>query len=427
MKIFTVLLLALPVTASELPSFPGAEGFGATTPGGRGGKVLIVSNLNDSGRGSLRAALEAEGPRIVVFRVSGLIDLQSPIRVREPFVTVAGQTAPGDGICLRRFGLSIDTHDVVVRHLRSRPGDVSGTEVDGLAVGGTSRNVVVDHCSVSWSVDENLSPSGGISDITVQWCIIAEGLNRGVHSKGAHGYGSLVRASGGLTMHHNLWAHNQSRNPRLGDNYGRPPFPRFDVRNNVIYDAGGASIAGDSFEANYVGNYLKNGPETPPNSAIFAPTERAALRFFLSGNHPAGMRPFARPGAETVQTAFPAPPVKTDSPLEAFRRVLAEAGASQPKRDAVDARIVADVLNGTGAHIDSQWEAGGWPEYRSARPPRDTDRDGMPDEWETARGLDPRNAADAARDRNGDGYTNIEEYLNELAARVRPSASSRPR
>ena len=255
-SIALALLLAFPALA-QLPAFPGAEGFGATTPGGRGGKVLIVSNLNDSGRGSLRAAIETEGPRIIVFRVAGIIDLKSPIRVTQPFVTVAGHSAPGGGITLRGHGISVNTHDVVIRYLRSRPGDISGTEVDGLSIGGASANVVIDHCSVSWSVDENLSPSGAIRDVTVQWSIISEGLNRSVHAKGAHGYGSLTRASGGLTLHHNLWAHNASRNPRLGCNYGRPPFPRFDVRNNVIYNAGGPNVAGDTFEANYIANYHK--------------------------------------------------------------------------------------------------------------------------------------------------------------------------
>lgn len=416
MKLVPALLLAAAPALAQLPAFPGAEGYGAMTPGGRGGKVLIVGNLNDDGPGSLRAALAAEGPRIVVFRVAGLIDLKTPIRITQPFVTVAGQSAPGDGITLRGHGIIVQTHDVVIRHLRVRPGDLSGKEVDGIAVGGTSANVMIDHCSVSWAVDENLSPSGAISDVTVQWSIISEALNRSVHGKGAHGYGSLVRASGGLTMHHNLWAHNSSRNPRLGCNYGRPPFPRFDIRNNVIYNAGSANVAGDTFEANYVGNYHKPGPDSPPAHAIFAPTEKAALKFFFAGNAPEGLRWFARAVAAAVTSAFEAPPVRTTTAEAAYDEVLAHAGATLPRRDAVDERIVREVRAGAGAHIDSQWEVGGWPAMRAGRPPRDTDRDGIPGEWETARGLNPRDAADAVRTAPS-GYTWIEEYLNELAAR----------
>lgn len=416
MKLAFALLLGAAPALAQLPAFPGAEGYGAMTPGGRGGKVLIVGNLNDAGAGSLRAALAAEGPRIVVFRVAGIIDLKSPIRITQPFVTVAGQSAPGGGITLRGYGISVNTHDVMIRHLRVRPGDLSGTEVDGIAIGGASANVVIDHCSVSWAVDENLSPSGAISDVTVQWSIISEALNRSVHGKGAHGYGSLVRASGGLTMHHNLWAHNSSRNPRLGCNYGRPPFPRFDIRNNVIYNAGGANVAGDSFEANYIANYHKKGPDSPPEHPIFSPTEKAVLRFHIADNYPATLRWFARPGIMEASAAFAAPPVRTTSAAIAYEEVLAHAGATLPRRDAVDERIVREVREGSGAHIDSQWEVGGWPGMRAGRPARDTDRDGIPDEWEIARGLNPRDAANAVLAAPS-GYTWIEEYLNELAAR----------
>lgn len=416
LKLTIAWLLAAAPALAQLPAFPGAEGYGAATPGGRGGKVLIVANLNDAGPGSLRAALAAEGPRIVVFRVAGMLDLKSPVRITQPFVTVAGQSAPGDGITLRHYGILIDTHDVVIRHLRVRPGDLSGAEVDGIAIGGNSANVVIDHCSVSWAVDENLSPSGAISDVTVQWSIISEALNRSVHGKGAHGYGSLVRASGGLTMHHNLWAHNSSRNPRLGCNYGRPPFPQFDIRNNVIYNAGGANVAGDIFSANYIANYHKQGPDSSPEHPIFSPTEKAVLRFYIADNYPAKLRWFARSGIMEASAPFAAPPVRTTSAAIAYEEVLARAGASLPRRDAVDQRVIREVREGAGAHIDSQWEVGGWPEMRTGRPPRDTDRDGIPDEWEVPRGLNPHDAADAVRAAPS-GYTWIEEYLNELAAR----------
>ena len=367
-------------SAAEMPAFPGAEGFGSQTPGGRGGKVLLVTNLNDSGPGSFRAACEAEGPRIVVFRVAGLLDLKSAVRIRRPYITIAGQTAPGDGLCLRGYGLIVETHDVVVRYLRSRPGDIAGVELDALSVGGQSRNVVIDHCSASWAIDENLSPSGGIADVTVEWCLIAEALNRSVHHKGAHGYGSLVRAAGGLSLHHNLWAHNQSRNPRLGDNYGRGPFPVFDVRNNVVYDFGSPSLAGDALSVNYVGNYLKPGPSTPAHRAPLTLAAKADASFYFAGNVVAG-RPqltanpvalFERTelgGRKLVALApqpFPVPEVRTVSAEEAYRLVLAGAGATLPVRDAVDERIVAQVRNGRGSLIDS---SGKWAAGRLTAPP----------------------------------------------------------
>ncbi len=418
------MLTLLAILAAHLhaaPAFPGAEGFGAQTPGGRGGAVLFVHNLNDAGPGSLRAALETKGPRIVLFRVSGIIDLKSPLTIAEPFLTLAGQTAPGGGICLRGADLRIETHDVIVRHIRVRTGDIAARERDGLAIGGESRNVIVDHCSVSWGVDENLSPSGAIANITVQWSIVAEGLNRSVHHKGAHGYGTLARAVGGVTFHHNLWAHNQGRNPRLGDNYGKPPFPTFDVRNNVIYNAGGSNVVGDELTVNYIGNYFKPGPDTRIRNGLFGPTEKAKPRFFVQGNIVEGLpdltadarKLFSR-AVELLTAPAPAPPIEQQPAQQAYELVLARAGATLPKRDAVDTRIVADVRAGSGSIIDSQWEVGGWPEYQQSRPPRDTDRDGMPDHWEQTHGLNPRDAADAAKDRDGDGYTNIEEYLNTI-------------
>ncbi len=413
------------------PAFPGAEGFGATTPGGRGGQVIFVTNLNDSGHGSFRGACEAKGKRIVIFRVSGIIDLQSPIRIVEPYITIAGQTAPGDGILLRRFGLIVDTHDVVVRFLRSRPGDLSGQEVDAISVGGNSRNVVIDHCSAGWSVDEALSPSGAIADVTVQWCIIAEALNDSVHSKGPHGYGSLVRAAGGVSLHHNLWADNDSRNPRLGDNYLRPPYPVFDVRNNVIYNYGRicSGMTGDHLSANYISNYIKPGPDSNRKRGPIVLTDTADVRYCIQGNYVVGNDVLSMDNTAlfdkwefkgkrlvtVVPEPFEAPHVNTLPARSAYDEVLSQAGAIRPKRDAINARIIREVREGKGAIIDSQWEVGGWPEYRSERPPRDSDRDGMPDEWERSHGLNPFDASDAARVAGEDGYTNVEEYLNSLA------------
>ncbi len=411
---------------ADIPAFPGAEGFGSRTPGGRGGQVLFVRNLNDSGPGSLRAACEAEGARIVIFRVAGIIDLRTPIRITQPFVTIAGQTAPGDGVCLRGRGIDVDTHDVVIRHLRVRPGDVLGAETDAISVGGSSYNVVVDHCSASWGVDENLSPSGSIRDVTVSWCIISEGLNRSVHHKGNHGYGSLVRAIGGVSLHHNLWAHNNGRNPRMGDNYGKLPSPLLDIRNNVIYNYRGLSMVGEWLNVNYIGNYLRPGPNSTA-ATQFSPTKTAAANFYLDDNIVEGQpnRPIDawlpkshQEGFNTitvVRTAFEAAAVRTTAALKALEEVLAAAGATLPVRDAVDSRIASECRERTGAIVDSQSEVGGWPDYRQARPPLDLDRDGMPDAWEIANKLNPRDSADARLPASG-GYTNIEVYINSLRA-----------
>lgn len=425
-------LLSLSAEAADLPpAFPGAEGFGSRTPGGRGGRVLIVRSLDDAGAGSLREALTAKGPRLVVFRTGGLITLRSPIEVAEPYLTIAGQTAPGDGVCIRGNGVVIRTHDVVVRHLRFRPGDTAGIETDGLSIGGGAHDVVVDHCSAGWSTDEGLSLAGDARDVTVQWSLIAEALNRSVHHKGAHGYGSLVRANGGVTLHHNLWAHNEARNPRLGDDYLRPPIPTFDVRNNVIYDYGQicSGMTGDRLSANYVANYIRPGPSSRKGRGVIVLTDTAAVAFHVAGNLVEGEEPPAdgerlfdrveaagRSLVTLAEKPFEAPPVRTTSAADALRAVLAGAGATRPRRDAVDARIVREAETGAGRVIDSQREVGGWPAYATAPPPPDGDEDGMPDGWERDRGLDPGNPADAALV-GASGYTNVEIYLNELAQR----------
>lgn len=425
------------LSARGLPAFPGAEGFGAQTPGGRGGRVIPVTNLNDSGPGSLRAACAAEGQRTVVFRVAGIIDLESSIKVTQPFLTLAAQSAPGDGVCLRGFNLDIRTHDVVVRYLRSRPGDVSGKEVDAMNVGSGAHDVMLDHCSATWAVDENLSPSGSISNVTMQWCLIAEGLNRSVHKKGAHGYGSLVRAVGGVSLHHNLWAHNHARNPRLGDNYRLPPFPTFDVRNNVIYNYGDlcSGMTGDLLSVNYVANYIRPGPNSNRQHGVIVFTDTAEANYYVADNVVEGNevatkdngRLFDRTESKGKKLVtreakpFPAPEIKTTSASVALADVLKDVGATRPVRDAVDQRIVQSVRDRAGGIIDSPKQVGGWPDYRAASAPADSDSDGMPDEWERKHGLNINDPADANQDRDGDGYTSIEEYLNGLAtAAIQP-------
>ena len=432
-----VSLLTVPIRAvGPPPAFPSAEGFGAATPGGRGGRVVIVRNLEDSGPGSFRDAVEAQGPRTVVFQVGGLITLRTKVVIAEPFLTIAGQTAPGDGICFRGQTVEIRTHDIVVRHLRFRPGDVSGAEVDGVSVGSGARRLILDHCSAGWSVDESLSLSGDVADVTVQWCLIAEALNRSVHRKGPHGYGSLMRAAGGVTLHHDLWAHNAARNPRLGDDYGRPPWPLFDVRNNVIYDYGGiaSGMTGDNLRANYVGNYVRPGPSSDTKRGIVVLTDTAAVSYHVAGNMVEG-RPgltadnrliFDRVeagGRRLVTLAaepFDAPPVRTTGAEQALREVLADVGATRPRRDAIDARVVREAEVLSGRIIDSQNEVGGWPVYASGPAPPDADEDGVPDAWERARGLDPGDPRDGTRVAGLEGYTHLEVYLNDLAGGAVP-------
>jgi len=319
---------------------------------------------------------------------------------------------------------------VIVRYLRVRPGDILGAEVDAVNIGGESRDVILDHVSATWSVDEALSPSGAISNITVQWCLIGESLRKSVHKKGEHGYGSLVRASGGVTLHHNLWVKNTARNPRLGDNYGKPPFPLFDVRNNVMYGWGAicSGMTGDDLRANYAGNYLKPGPESSARPPIVL-TDTAHVRYFVDGNvvegrpehtrEPAAMFSPGKGRVDLMPTPFETAPVRTTTAEAAYTDVLARAGAVLPRRDSVDLRIIEEVRTGRGRIIDSQKEVGGWPDYKEGASPVDSDGDGMPDAWESARGLNPKNASDGSMAGAG-GYTNVELYLNSLTEPVPP-------
>ncbi|HUR59896.1 MAG TPA: hypothetical protein VM029_19400 [Opitutaceae bacterium] len=429
--LLTSFLGLVAATAAELPSFPGAEGFGATTPGGRGGKVIAVTTLEDAGPGSLREACDTEGPRIVVFHVGGTIALKRPLTVTKPFLTIAGQTAPGDGICLRDNTLGVATHDVVVRYLRCRLGDETAREADALDVLNGSSNVVIDHCSATWSIDECLSLSGNNQNITVQWCLIGESLRQSKHAKGPHGYGSLARANGPVTFHHNLWIHNDARNPRLGDNYGRGPgFPTFDVRNNVIYDHGGTAsgLTQGNLKANYVANYIRPGPSSKAKTPITVGNKPldSDLQFFIRDNVFEGNAELTQDNTKFFSAheidgkrqvrlfdqPWAAPAVRTVSANDAVELVLATVGASLPARDPVDTRLVGHVRTRSGEMINSQTEVGGWPVLKSGPVPVDSDRDGMPDDWEMKHRLNPRDAADGNADADRDGYTNVEEYLN---------------
>lgn len=425
---------AVPAVAA-VPAFPGAEGAGAVTAGGRGGRVLAVTTLADRGPGSLRAAVETAGPRLVVFQVSGIIDLQSDLVITNSRLTLAGQTAPGDGICLRGRSLRVEgAEDVVIRYLRIRPGPGSGQPLDGVEVR-DSRRVILDHCSVSWTIDEAVNTWHGVKDITVQWCLIAEPLNRSVHPKGAHGYGASLGGENG-SYHHNLFAHATARNPSVAGNKTDHTV-NLDFRCSVIYNWQHRTCDGKPVSANLVNNYYKPGPATQPavrrRVARLDDTQSAygyPSRWHIAGNVVEGAPEISadnwQGGVELDRNVtvaanrslepFPVAPVTTQPAAEAYALVLRHAGATLPRRDAADERLAREVASGVATHgngiIDSPDQAGGWPEYRSLPAPVDTDGDGLPDAWERRHGLNPANPADGAGDPDKDGYTSLEEYLN---------------
>ena len=427
------------IANAAIPAFPGAEGFGSTTPGGRGGRVLEVTNLNDSGAGSFRAAAEATGARTVVFRTGGTIALDSPIVIDDPFVTVAGQTAPGGGICIRngrndRPCLLVAAHDVVLRHLRIRPGVGGATypndTVRAITItdeGSTvPYNVIVDHCSLSWGIDTCGTVGGRAHDVTVQWCIISEGLNDSVHAAGPHSRGLMARdRTQRVSIHHNLLAHNDYRNPEVS-NLGMT-----EVINNVVYDYEHKAISSTDVEGvhekfNWIGNHIAQGPSSTDqyHELNLHPMTGAGWTVYASGN----IGPFRTSNAEpntasfgpddrkyvVSSPAFAGSGIASTSAATALTDVLADAGATRPSRDPVDSRIVSDVRNGRGHLIDNPSQVGGYPALAKGTAPPDSDHDGVPDGWEKTHGLNPNDARDAARV-TGTGYTWLERYLNELA------------
>jgi hypothetical protein len=433
---FLFVLSMAATTSTQQLAFPGAEGFGRFTSGGRGGKVIAVTNLNDSGAGSLRAAIEASGARTVVFQVSGTIALKSELRIENDNITIAGQTAPGDGICLRDYPLIIAADNAIIRYLRLRLGDVHKLQDDAISCIGR-KNIIVDHCSMSWGIDEVASFYDN-ENATVQWCLISESLNHSYHSKGDHGYGGIWGGKG-ASFHHNFLAHHSSRTPRFNGSrtHGKPDKELVDFRNNVIYNWGeNSSYGGEAGKQNLIANYYKHGPATgSTKNRIVEPYDKKS-KWYVADNFVFGFPDITADNwAGGVQGKFanqsrvdsphPFAPVVTHTAEQAFELVLANAGAILPKRDAVDARIIEEVRTGTATYggtwgkgsgiIDSQTEAGGWPTLHSAPAPHDDDHDGMADDWERANGLDPLNPEDRNGDFNGDGYTNLEKYLNFLS------------
>lgn len=443
---------------SATPAFPGAAGYGKYTKGGRGGVVYEVTNLNDTGPGSLRAAIEAIGPRTVIFRVSGTITLESALKISNPYITIAGQTAPGDGITIRKHQISINASEVIIRYIRVRLGDESGEDADAISSRYTE-NIIVDHVSASWSVDETMSIYH-CKNITVQWCLIAESMYHSNHVKGSHGFGGIW-GSNYSTYHHNLLAHHSSRNPRFASGSGYT-----DYRNNVVYNWGYNSAYGGEKEqrgnakfnfttVNMVANYYKPGPATIKGEMrhrIVSPSSRQLADDFgqwyvadnavdgnatvTDNNWDGGVQPqhgSAYIAGLKLDKPFESMPINQQTAAEAYYSVLDNVGATLPKRDSVDARIVDETRGGYATYegptyeqnrdvldpakksgiIDSPADVGGWPELKSTPAPTDTDHDGMPDDWEIAKGLNPNNAAD----RNNiaaDGYTMLEKYLNSI-------------
>ena len=472
---------------ATIPAFPGAEGGGRHAFGGRGGRVFVVTSLDDSGPGTFREACEAGGPRIVVFNVAGIIRLKDRIRIRAPYITIDGSSAPGDGVCIAGNTVELDTHDVVVRHMRFRRGETDVRDRNDSIGGNPIGNIMIDHVSASWGLDENMSmyrhmyrPPDGAKDlklptvnITIQNSIFSEGLNT-YH----HAFGSTIGGTN-CTFMRNLWANNTGRNPSMGMGGD------FTFVNNVIFNWRHRTTDGGdgTSRVNSIANYFKPGPGTPTDRPIGhrilkaesrtkPPAEKEFGRFYVAGNVIEGNeRVTADNWAGGVQFAdeedvkgesldaynrrylsasraaepLPMAPLRITTAQEAYEEVLAGAGATLPRRDAVDERIVKTVRTGDVGppvaepdlfdkldqvkytaervrelvklvplgFITDPAQVGGYPEYRGA-PRADADRDGMPDGYEQTHGLNPADAADAAADPDGDGYTNIEAFLYRI-------------
>ncbi|WP_297072961.1 thrombospondin type 3 repeat-containing protein [uncultured Duncaniella sp.] len=479
---------------ATIPAFPGAEGGGMYSPGGRGGKVITVTNLNDSGPGSFRWACEQGGARIIVFNVAGVINLKTPLYVRAPYVTIAGQTAPGDGICIAGESFQVDTHDVVIRHMRFRRGDTRVHNREDSFGGNPVGNIMIDHCSAEWGLDENISfyrhmydPSEGqyqttelklpTVNVTIQNTISAKALDTYNHA-----FGSTLGGENNMFTR-NLWASNSGRNPSIGWN------GVFNFVNNVVFNWVHRSSDGGDYTAkfNMINNYYKPGPATPKEGNIghrFLKPEagRSKLdhkvygRVYAEGNIMEGYPEITADNwAGGIQietdpdtgeftdymrskTPFEMPYVRISSAEDAYDFILKNVGATIPTRDIIDERIIEEVRTGVPYYdeklakkhngdtsglaeksraedgsfkyrrlpkdsykvgiITDPMQMGGYPEYKGT-PRVDTDGDGMPDEWEIANGLNPNDPSDANGDCTGDGYTNIEKYINGISTKIR--------
>ncbi|MBQ1650681.1 MAG: hypothetical protein II055_06070 [Prevotella sp.] len=466
------------------PAFPGAEGFGRYTSGGRdedgGFSVYHVTSLEDSGPGTFRFGAATAGKKIIVFDVSGTIHLQSALKIQGN-KTILGQTAPGDGICLADYPVSIGGSNVIIRYMRFRMGDIKGVEDDALSSShhddSKLSNIMVDHCSVSWSTDECASFYGNVN-FTMQYCIISESLRVSVHGKGTHGYGGIWGGQN-ASFHHNLIIHHDSRNPRFDHDYVSTLKGPIDYVNNVLYNWGGNSTYGGesaqnstSRYINMINNYYKPGPATKWKTRLLNPTTICSNctsadphtatpgKFYITGNYMYGSPEVTNDNlcdaaidpdqngisyavwkanyatsTRAISTSYDFDEynvISMHAAETAFDKVLKYAGASY-QRDNLDKRLRWEALKGIAYFkgskgsengiIDTQSDVGGWPELKQADKPTDTDKDGIPDEWETAHGLNPNNADDALtfticeNDPNNTKdvkYTNLEVYANYL-------------
>lgn len=438
----------------NLPAFPGAEGYGSFTPGGRGGKVYIVTTLKDylshprDGRkegklgesedgqkppllpaypslpaekvihGSLREAVEAHGPRIILFAVSGTIELKDQLKINNPYITIAGNTAPGMGVQIRNWGIEIHTHDVVLRYLRVRVGDIKGPGSNPRVLGDQTHaidisgaNIVVDHCEFAYANDQLVNiyayePQERAA-ITFQWNYVYGSLINSTHEKGPHSMSYFLNGWGYASFHHNLTAHSLRRNPRVWGLW-------LDYRNNVLYDyadAGYGEEPGDYLKLNYIANVQQRGEETFAFQA-----KDSCGQFYAAGNvMPPSFSPVLKvPKVTIMPVPFNAFPVNTQKAMDAYDDILKSGGASLPLRDSITTFVATSVRNKTGKTpgTTNDWPLGGYPVYKPANPLTDSDHDGMPDAWEKRYGLNPHDPSDARKDKDGDGYTNIEEFIN---------------
>lgn len=436
-----VFIVVIPPANAQIPAFPGADGFGKYTTGGRGGKVFAVTNLNDDGPGSLRYAINQRGARTIVFQVSGTILLQSELIIENGDLTIAGQTAPGDGICLKNYRTTIAADNVIIRYLRFRPGDEAKEENDALQAIGR-KNIIIDHCSMSWAMDE-VGSFYDNENFTLQWSIVSESLYNSYHHKGPHGYGGIWGGQKASFLY-NILAHHSSRNPRFngGRTTTKPNAELVDFRNNVVFNWGfRCAYGGERGKQNVVANYFKPGPATRNKEIILEPEDEEG-KWFVAYNMIEGSTNTSRDNWLAVRSSsaarvgrseieFPFVVEKTLDASIAYESVLESAGAILPKRDAVDRRIVAEIRSGKPTYaspsyareyglqniihgiIDSQTAVGGWPVLQSALPPEDSDGDGIPNAWEIANSLDPR-SPDDGRKITASGYSNLELYLNQI-------------
>lgn len=435
-----------------IPAFPGAEGFGAHASGGRGGKILFVDSLDDNPKTpaphTFRWACETQrGPRIVLFRTGGIIELSRTVDILNGDITIAAQTAPGDGICLKGSGLSLQASNVIVRGLRSRAGDgatgTSGQYRRSMQIIGPVSNIMVDHCSASWGVDDCMNSYADKEgqaprDFTIQWCLLSEGLHHSIHQQGSH---SVAMTMGGgnigpFSFHHNLLAHNQARNPRIV--WGATG----ELINNVIYDWGAQGTVLEPFNPvkvkkdkrrpeeqrpmllNFVGNSWLPGPSTTKPMEIHFSHGTEGTAIHLKGNIGPN-RPEDAPGKDEASVmprskgvysekpAIPLSDVTIQTAAAGEKAVLKSVGALLPSRDPVDQRLVREVESRTGKIIDSPQDAGGYPDYLSGQPLEDSDADGMPDQWEVLHQLD-KSKANANGHELHPHYDNVEVYINGL-------------